>query len=110
MNSSDILEDLLKTLCQQMHAAKLWQDHLINGKAFESKMPFCADTMTFQQWLQFVFVPKMMDILANEQPVPKRMALAPMGEQAFAQIPNTQSVIKTLRMLDQFCTTGEIKQ
>ena len=39
-----------------------WQPDPIPAEALRFKQPFAADTMTFRQWLQFVFLPKARDL------------------------------------------------
>jgi uncharacterized protein YqcC (DUF446 family) len=41
-------------------------------------VPFAADCLTLSEWLQFVFLPKMHDILDSGTRLPDRCAIAPM--------------------------------
>ena len=48
-----------------------------------SKEPFCVDTLTLPQWLQFVFLPTMYQMLEEDQSLPQRCGIAPMAEEFF---------------------------
>ena len=53
------------------------------AQALESDQPFCVDTLTLPQWLQFVFLPTMRDLLDGDKPLPDRCGIAPMAEEFF---------------------------
>ncbi|SPX17104.1 Domain of uncharacterised function, DUF446 [Escherichia coli] len=40
--------------------------------------PFFMDTMEPLEWLQWVLIPRMHDLLDNNQPLPGRFAVAPL--------------------------------
>lgn len=60
-----------------------WQEQPLPPEAFESTQPFCLDTMSFPQWLQFVFVARMKVLLEGGQPLPSVSGIAPMAEEYF---------------------------
>lgn len=43
--------------------------------AFESVTPFCMDTMEFNQWLEFVLIPKMKEILKEQRKLPENVLI-----------------------------------
>ena len=52
-------------------------------EALASQQPFCVDTLTLPQWLQFVFLPTLYAMLENGQSLPDRCGIAPMAEEYF---------------------------
>ena len=38
--------------------------------ALASQEPFCMDTLKFEQWLQWIFLPRMKDTLEQSRPLP----------------------------------------
>ncbi|SET33590.1 YqcC family protein [Thalassotalea agarivorans] len=77
-----LLTDLarLETTLKQ---ADLWADIAPTPQQLASQQPFCIDTMTLQQWLQFVFIEKLTVLALNEQPLPMNIAVSPIAEQVF---------------------------
>ena len=65
---------------QNLRAADLWQADVPAPAAMASRTPFCADTLTFAQWLQFVFVPRMRALIEAGGPLPEASAIAVMAE------------------------------
>ena len=51
--------------------------------ALASQEPFCVDTLTLPQWLQFVFLPTLYTMLEEDHPLPKRCGIAPMAEEYY---------------------------
>jgi uncharacterized protein YqcC (DUF446 family) len=66
------LEQLLKQL-------ELWQENEIDPALLTSLEPFCCDTLAFEQWLQFIFIPKMHHLIVKQQ-LPKTVGIAAMAE------------------------------
>lgn len=77
-----------------------WQNEPIDAQAFDSTVPFCHDTMTFEQWLQFVFIEKMQNIIDAKQPLPSNFAIAPMAELMFEQKQGGAEITNLLSGLD----------
>ena len=80
---------------------QLWQSEPIDPSALNSTVPFCHDTMAFEQWLQFVFIEKMQLLVSRAQPLPTNFAIAPMAELMLAQKNGATEVTQLLAQLDQ---------
>ena len=52
-------------------------------EALASSEPFCVDTLTLPQWLQFIFLPTLYRMLEQGEPLPARCGIAPMAEEYF---------------------------
>lgn len=61
----------------------LWEDTPPPGEALASTQPFCIDTLTLSQWLQFVFLPTLYRMLEAEQALPGRCGIAPLAEEFY---------------------------
>lgn len=71
---------LLDALKFELKAAKLWGDKTLSAAALQSRLPFCCDTLTFAQWLPFVFIERLTTLANTHQPVPNNIAVTPMAE------------------------------
>jgi uncharacterized protein YqcC (DUF446 family) len=56
--------------------------------------------MTFQEWLQFVFLPRMYLLLEQELPLPEACNITAMAETVWAGTPAAKPVIAVLRLFD----------
>ncbi|HAG38864.1 MULTISPECIES: YqcC family protein [unclassified Pseudoalteromonas] len=81
---------------------ELWQSTPIEAHKLQSQVPFCHDTMAFEQWLQFVFIEKMQQLITLNQPLPQNFAIAPMAEMALVDKTGSGEIITLLSELDAF--------
>lgn len=78
------MNGLLDQLSIVLKEQQLWSENSPSAEALSSQAPFCCDTLSFAQWLQFVFEPKMRELCAMGEPCPP-MSLSPMLEVAFGE-------------------------
>lgn len=74
---------LLTALETELKHLGLWSAKPPDAQALASRLPFCIDTLRFEQWLQFIFIPKMQLLLDTAAPLPTKIALLPLAEQVF---------------------------
>jgi uncharacterized protein YqcC (DUF446 family) len=67
----------------QLRQLGLWDNIPPSTDALASNEPFCVDTLTLPQWLQFVFLPAVYQMVEQEQQLPARCGIAPMAEEFF---------------------------
>jgi len=60
----------------------LWSGDRPSDAALSSTEPFAVDTLRFEQWLQFIFLPTLHALIAQEQELPARCGVAPMVSEA----------------------------
>ncbi|MET0377906.1 MAG: YqcC family protein [Spongiibacteraceae bacterium] len=60
-----------------------WDAEPPSPTALASVEPFCVDTMTLAQWLQFIFIPRMYALAEAQQLPPGRCEIQPMAEEYF---------------------------
>lgn len=77
---------LLAEIEAELKSLSLWQAELPSAEALASRVPFCIDTLTFEQWLQFVFLVKMQQLVVMKLPLPTNVAIFPMAEESFKQL------------------------
>ncbi len=63
-----------------------------------STTPFFADTMPLSMWLQWVLIPRLNALITEKAPLPNKVAIAPMAEQA---MPGEAEIIAILTALDE---------
>ena len=74
---------LLIDIEAQLRQLGLWEKIPPSTEALASQQPFCVDTLTLPQWLQFIFLPTLYDMLEQQQALPGRCGIAPMAEEFF---------------------------
>ncbi len=85
---TDYITTLLAELTIALKQDNLWQLESPSIDKLSSAAPFCYDTLRFEQWLQFIFIPKIKQLIAEKSVLPNKVALTPMAEEAFKAIPS----------------------
>lgn len=93
------LLELLDDLELQLRLLNLWSSHHPGEAALNSDVPFCVDTLTFEQWLQFVFLPKMRTLLMQGGSLPQAACLLPVAEQVYSG--QDQKIRELLLIIDR---------
>ncbi|QIB65221.1 YqcC family protein [Kineobactrum salinum] len=89
----------------QLRYLSLWESIPPSAEALASQEPFCIDTLTLPQWLQFVFLPTLYRLLEQEASLPERCAIAPMAEEYFrGSALATSGLLRALRQIDELLT------
>ena len=78
------LANLLFELEKELRQAQLWAEQSPPPEALLSTEPFSIDLLTFTEWLQFIFLPKMYATIEASEDLPKSCSIAPMAEQFFS--------------------------
>ena len=86
----------------------LWEESPPPDKALNSLQPFCCDTLLFYQCLQWVFVPKMKQILETEEDFPASSDIYPLAEQVFREMTvDTRQLLALIKRFDRLITEGK---
>lgn len=86
----------------QLRQLNQWQVGRPSAAALNSHEPFCIDTLSFPQWLQFVFLVRMHKLLEQQQPLPDSCSIAPMASEYFNKTGlGAVTLIATVEKLDR---------
>jgi len=92
---------VLQGLRDELRRAGLWREDRPPAVAFESTLPFCTDTLHFEEWLQFVLIERLEEMLRVDAPLPVMSGVTPMAEVAWAQQNVTSIIYDLLRDIDE---------
>lgn len=79
----DIAQHLL-LIERELRLLGWWSDVQPSDQALSSGEPFCVDSLEFEQWLQWIFLPRMKLILENDLPLPNASGILEMAEMVYA--------------------------
>ncbi|MCZ4060334.1 YqcC family protein [Pantoea sp. LMR881] len=101
MTPEQLITQRLEQLEAVMREHDLWQETTPAASAFESREPFCLDTLEPLEWLQWVLIPRMHALVAAQQPLPQNLAIAPYFEMALTPTQSGRALLLlTLRQFD----------
>lgn len=97
--------NLLQELEQELRLLDLWESRQFAPEELVSQMPFAVDILTFPQWLQFIFIVRMNELLEQGLSLPTVSGMEPMAEEYFKQGGiDGGRVISVLARLDKVLT------
>ena len=76
------LSRVLEEIEAELRLLGCWSGQPPDEQAFTSSMPFFADRMSFEEWLQWVLVARFRALIDGALPLPERCQIAPMAEEA----------------------------
>ncbi|MDX1304030.1 YqcC family protein [Photobacterium sp.] len=91
---------LLEKLEVVMHEAGLWESVAPSQASLASTEPFAVDMLTCNQWLQWIFIPKMTRLVTMQLPLPMHFELSPYVEEAMKHNKDVDSIIRITGELD----------
>lgn len=96
------LASILMDIEKELRDLELWQRSAPAPDKLDSTQPFAIDTLTFPQWLQFIFIPRAYELIEVRAPLPRDCGIAPMAEEYFRSLEvNSDTLIIHLRVVDQ---------
>jgi len=104
MKQIDWFDEYLKvfdTIEKRLMELGLWSQKRPAPEALESSMPFCVDTLKLEQWLQFVFLPRMRRSVERKQLPPGPAQIAPIAQEAFKENPDSDKLIGAIQKFDE---------
>jgi uncharacterized protein YqcC (DUF446 family) len=93
--------DQLLAIEMEMRRLGMWESTPPAAEALQSLVPFCYDTLKFEQWLQWVFLPKMKLALEQQIDFPASSNIATLAEMCFAEL-QTIETAHLLELLKEF--------
>jgi len=106
MERTEQISTLLLKIRTEMEELKLWQSSPPPAEALASTQPFCVDTLHFTEWLQWLLIPRLQEMIRQEVPLPQSSQIHPMAEEVFKQMEqDTDRLLELIGHLDKtLCT------
>jgi uncharacterized protein YqcC (DUF446 family) len=102
------IAEVLIDIEAQLRQLGQWDKVSPSAAALASDQPFCVDTLSLPQWLQFIFLPTIYRMLEEDQPLPLRSGIAPMAEEYFRGTGLSSAALEAaLVRIDELLSRGE---
>ncbi|MET3998606.1 YqcC family protein [Marinobacterium sp. MBR-109] len=101
MHRTEQVSVLLLKIRTEMEVLELWQSSPPSAEALASTQPFCVDTLHFTEWLQWLLIPRLQEMIRQELPLPQSSQIQPMAEEVFKQVQaDTDRLLELIEQLD----------
>lgn len=103
----DELAELLLKIEAELRLFDCWGDQPPSIDALQSSLPFCCDTLDVMQWLQFLFIPRMQQILVKQAELPNTCTIAPYLEECMErEAMKVGDLLEVVQQMDRICTNS----
>lgn len=68
-----------------MRTHEVWEAIAPPEEALANQQPFCIETLSPTQWLQWIFIPRMHALLDSEADLPRNFSITPYLEEALKE-------------------------
>lgn len=100
-NLYELLAEKVREIERELQVLKRWQDEPLPNDKFENMGAFGSNTMTFEQWIQFVLIPRIDGIVNNKDELPSESMLSTYAVRAFDGDPDAAKLTDLLYDIDQ---------
>ena len=99
------IADVLLEVEANLRVSGKWEQHRPSESDLTSGIPFCMDTLSFEQWLQWIFLPRMKDTLEAPRPLPQRSAIHSYAEECLSRDdPSSFVLLELMKRFDDLIT------
>ncbi|MBA1204912.1 YqcC family protein [Pseudomonas capeferrum] len=91
----DIADHLL-LIERELKVQGWWSEAAPSASALASTVPFAVDSMSFELWLQWIFLPRMTHILEHGLALPSASGILVMAETTFSDRPHESRELRRL--------------
>lgn len=93
---------LMNGLEGELRRLDLWESRPPPPRALMSEQPFCFDTLSLTQWLQWIFIARMRDLIANDAPLPTACDIHPLADHVFAGLDcDSAALLELIQRIDR---------
>jgi uncharacterized protein YqcC (DUF446 family) len=78
----------------------MWQSTPLPAAAYEFRKAFGMDTMAFSQWLQFIFIPRVRDLIRTGAAFPSSSMVGAQAVRESDTVPDTGELVQLLSTFD----------
>lgn len=92
--------ELLDGIQTAMQRASMWQTQAPDSEKLASTAPFCIDTLSFLEWLQWIYVARLRALIEANGRLPKGANVLPYAEESLRvsgeRVPGLLALIEQL--------------
>ena len=103
MSSFKELETILSEMENELKNLGLWDVPEPATEAFKSESPFYLDTMSFNEWLHYVLIRRLRDVIAASGKLPGKVRIFPYAYEYYNEDRSRyMGLLRSIHRLDSF--------
>lgn len=99
------MADLLLELERELRVLQLWSEEIPSVEQMQSTVPFAADRLALEHWLQWIFIPTIKKIIESDGTLPGECGVHPYAEESLKQADySAHTLLDIIRRIDEHIT------
>jgi uncharacterized protein YqcC (DUF446 family) len=99
------IADVLLEVEANLRTSGKWEQEPPDSRDLSSTQPFCVDTLSFEQWLQWKFLPRMKRIIEQQKPLPAKSGIYVYAHEYLRNSDfSTSRLLKLIKRFDDLIT------
>lgn len=107
MNHHDALIAVTDNIETELRRLDLWSETAPESSALASVQPFCYDTLDFSQWMQWIFLPRIREVIGEQRTMPQQSNIHAYAEEALKNTPyDPDQLLFLVKTFDELVEAG----
>jgi uncharacterized protein YqcC (DUF446 family) len=98
------VQEKIREIKEEMQRIGLWQEESLPEEAYDYTLAYARDRMAFHQWLQFIFIPQVQEMLQDYEELPRTSQVGKAAESAFEDWDQGEQLVQLLKEFDLLMT------
>ena len=95
-----VVKKKIEQIENEMKQAGFWQSEPLAPEQYDFRAAFAMDTMAFSQWLQFIFIPRVKEIIDTKGEFPSESQVAAQAVREFDGVTEASTLVNLLSEFD----------
>ena len=92
--------EMILAIEAEMQHSGYWSDEPLPAEDYRFSLAFAMDTMAFSQWLQFIFIPRVRNIIEERGEFPSRSMVGAQAVRELDADPRSERLVALLNEFD----------
>ncbi|MEL6447555.1 MAG: YqcC family protein [Pseudomonadota bacterium] len=106
-DTRDALRSITESIENELKRLEIWDEEPPSAEALKSQEPFCFDTLGFAQWMQWIFLPRVQEVVENERDMPAQSDVHTYAEEVLKNTDyESEQLLFLIKTFDEIVATG----
>lgn len=106
IEAREVLSSLCESIEAEMRRLDIWANEPPGAAALQSQAPFCHDTLGFAEWMQWIFLPRVNEVLGGRRQMPQHSNIHAYAEEVLRNSGHdAQQLLFLIRSFDEVVVT-----
>ena len=106
-DTRDALRSITESIEHELKRLDIWDEEAPSAEALKSQEPFCFDTLGFAQWMQWIFLPRVQEVVENKRDMPAQSDVHTYAEEVLKNTDyESDQLLFLIKTFDEIVATG----